>query len=120
MQRVPRSRENRTAEKLAPDVVRVVRPDRDPDGDEKEGGTGWYTGEIRGVPSFREGKVTRLELWLAAHGETIKSVVKSTFYSDSHNDLPLLEQVTHPVAVDPDASLRAQAVARGWPVMSLG
>jgi HAD superfamily hydrolase (TIGR01490 family) len=85
-----------------------------------EARNGEFTGGVEGTPCFREGKVTRLEAWLAAHGETIKSVVKSTFYSDSHNDLPLLEQVTHPVAVDPDANLRAQAVARGWPVMSLG
>jgi HAD superfamily phosphoserine phosphatase-like hydrolase len=80
---------------------------------------GEFTGGVTGTPCFREGKVTRLGSWLAAHGKTLKSVSKSTFYSDSHNDLPLLEQVTHPVAVDPDASLRAQAVARGWPVMSL-
>jgi HAD superfamily hydrolase (TIGR01490 family) len=79
-----------------------------------------FTGGVQGIPCFREGKVARLEAWLAAHGESIKSIKKSTFYSDSHNDLPLLEQVTHPVAVDPDAALRAQAVARGWPVMSLG
>ena len=81
---------------------------------------GKFTGRPMGTPCFREGKVTRLEAWLAAHGQSIKSIEKSTFYSDSHNDLPLLEQVTHPVAVDPDAHLRAQATARGWPVMSLG
>jgi HAD superfamily hydrolase (TIGR01490 family) len=81
---------------------------------------GEFTGGVEGTPCFREGKVTRLEAWLAAHGESIKSIKKSTFYSDSHNDLPLLERVTHPVAVDPDEALRAQAVARGWPVMSLG
>jgi len=84
-----------------------------------EARNGEFTGGVTGTPCFREGKVTRLESWLAAHGKNLKSVSKSTFYSDSHNDLPLLEQVTHPVAVDPDASLRAQAVARGWPVMSL-
>jgi HAD superfamily hydrolase (TIGR01490 family) len=85
-----------------------------------EARNGEFTGGVSGTPCFREGKVTRLEAWLAAHGKTIKSIEKSTFYSDSHNDLPLLEQVTHPVAVDPDANLRAQATARGWPVMSLG
>ncbi len=84
-----------------------------------EARNGEFTGGVEGTPCFREGKVTRLEGWLAAHGESIKSVSKSTFYSDSHNDLPLLERVTHPVVVDPDAALRAQAVARGWPVMSL-
>jgi HAD superfamily hydrolase (TIGR01490 family) len=81
---------------------------------------GEFTGGVSGTPSFREGKVERLEAWLASRGESIKSALKSTFYSDSHNDLPLLEQVTHPVAVDPDAALRAHAGARGWPVISLG
>lgn len=81
---------------------------------------GTYTGGVSGTPCFREGKVERLEAWLAGRGESIKSVLKSTFYSDSHNDLPLLEQVDHPVAVDPDAALRAHAGARGWPIISLG
>lgn len=80
---------------------------------------GEFTGGVSGVPSFREGKVTRLEEWLAGRGETLKSIEKSTFYSDSHNDLPLLERVTHPVAVDPDDALRAHALARGWPVLAL-
>lgn len=80
---------------------------------------GVFTGGVSGTPCFREGKVERLELWLAEHGETLKSVLKSTFYSDSHNDLPLLERVGHPVAVDPDAALRAHAGVRGWPVISL-
>ena len=81
---------------------------------------GSFTGGVRGVPCFREGKVTRLEAWLAGQGYGINNVIKSTFYSDSHNDLPLLERVSHPVAVDPDPALRAQAEARGWPVLSLG
>jgi HAD superfamily hydrolase (TIGR01490 family) len=81
---------------------------------------GEFTGGVSGTPSFREGKVERLESWLASRGETIKNHLKSTFYSDSHNDLPLLGMVTHPVAVDPDAALRAHAEARGWPVISLG
>jgi len=81
---------------------------------------GSFTGGVRGVPCFREGKVTRLEAWLADQGYGINNVIKSTFYSDSHNDLPLLERVSHPVAVDPDPALRAQAEARGWPVLSLG
>lgn len=80
---------------------------------------GVFTGGFSGTPCFREGKVERLESWLAEHGEGIKSVLKSTFYSDSHNDLPLLERVGHPVAVDPDAALRAHAAARGWPIISL-
>ena len=81
---------------------------------------GAFTGGVSGTPCFREGKIERLEGWLAARGESIKSVKKSTFYSDSHNALPLLERVSHPVAVDPDAALRAHAAARGWPVISLG
>lgn len=87
---------------------------------EPEARGGEFTGGVSGTPSFREGKVERLEAWLAERGHSIKSCLKSTFYSDSHNDLPLLERVTHPVAVDPDAALRAQAEARGWPVISLG
>jgi HAD superfamily hydrolase (TIGR01490 family) len=81
---------------------------------------GAFTGGVSGTPCFREGKIERLEAWLAARGESLKNVIKSTFYSDSHNDLPLLERVSHPVAVDPDAALRAHAAARGWPVISLG
>ena len=77
------------------------------------------TGEIQGVPSFREGKVARVEQWLAQRGATWGSVVRSTFYSDSINDLPLLEKVTHPVATNPDDRLRALAEARGWPLLNL-
>lgn len=80
---------------------------------------GEFTGGVAGVPCFREGKVARLEAWLASRGESKKSIIKSIFYSDSHNDLPLLELVTHPVAVDPDPALRTQAEARGWPILSL-
>jgi len=77
---------------------------------------GRYTGRVKGTPSFREGKVTRLEEWLKAHGENLAG---SWFYSDSHNDLPLLEMVEHPVAVDPDDTLADHARARGWPIISL-
>ncbi|WP_295440629.1 HAD family hydrolase [uncultured Thiodictyon sp.] len=77
---------------------------------------GRYTGAVAGIPAFREGKVRRLDDWLKAHGETLAG---SSFYSDSHNDLPLLEQVDRPVAVDPDPQLREAALARGWPIMSL-
>jgi HAD superfamily hydrolase (TIGR01490 family) len=79
---------------------------------------GRYTGRVSGTPSFREGKVQRLESWLATRGANLQQF-ESWFYSDSLNDLPLLERVTHPVAVDPDDTLRAHAVKRGWPVMSL-
>jgi HAD superfamily hydrolase (TIGR01490 family) len=86
---------------------------------EPEAVGGEFTGRVLGTPSFREGKVERLETWLAERGLTWSDVEESWFYSDSHNDLPLLERVTHPVAVDPDDTLRAQATARGWPVISL-
>jgi HAD superfamily hydrolase (TIGR01490 family) len=85
-------------------------------GSEAELIDGRYTGQPRGLPSFREGKVTRLAQWLAANDETLEG---AWFYSDSHNDLPLLEQVPRPVAVDPDDTLRAAAQRRGWPVISL-
>ena len=77
---------------------------------------GRYTGEVDGIPSFREGKVLRLEQWLEAHGA---SLAGSSFYSDSHNDVALLERVDHPVAVDPDPALAALAAARGWQILSL-
>ena len=80
--------------------------------------SGWYTGEIDGVPSMREGKVERMEQWLAARSLTWADV-HSTFYSDSMNDVPLLEKVTHPVATNPDPRLRALAQERGWRILDL-
>ena len=80
--------------------------------------SGWFTGEIDGTPSFREGKVARVEDWLAARGLNWASV-EATFYSDSINDLPLLEQVAHPVATNPDAPLRTLATQRGWRILDL-
>ena len=77
---------------------------------------GWYTGRVSGTPCFREGKVERLQAWLKQTGNNL---AKSWFYSDSHNDLPLLEMVTHPVAVDPDETLADHAEAKGWPIISL-
>ena len=77
---------------------------------------GCFTGRSSGVPSFREGKVMRLEQWLAERGQDPS---ETWFYSDSQNDLPLLEWVDHAVAVDPDPALRREALARGWPVLSL-
>lgn len=77
---------------------------------------GRYTGRFVGTPCFREGKVARLDEWLAEQGQ---SLADSWFYSDSHNDLPLLSKVAHPVAVDPDEALRTHAEAQGWPVISL-
>ncbi len=80
---------------------------------------GEFTGGVAGVPSFREGKVVRMEQWLAERGWDWESFEQSWFYSDSLNDLPLLSKVKHPVAVDPDATLRAHAEKQGWPVLSL-
>lgn len=77
---------------------------------------GRYTGAYSGTPCFREGKVVRLEEWLAQTGE---SLAGSYFYSDSHNDLALLERVDYPVAVNPDPQLEATAQARGWPLLDL-
>jgi HAD superfamily hydrolase (TIGR01490 family) len=77
---------------------------------------GRYTGRVAGIPSYREGKVTRLQQWLEDKEFTIDG---AWFYSDSHNDLPLLEQVEHPVAVDPDDTLRQVAEERQWRIMSL-
>lgn len=75
-----------------------------------------YTGEIVGIPTYREGKVQALEQWLAAGGHDLAG---SWFYSDSHNDLPLLERVDYPVAVDPDPILHATAKDRGWRILSV-
>ncbi|HUQ27409.1 MAG TPA: HAD family hydrolase [Usitatibacter sp.] len=79
---------------------------------------GAFTGKPRGEPNFREGKVSRVDEWLAARGHRLADY-ESWFYSDSLNDLPLLERVTHPVAVDPDATLRSYAMERKWPIISL-
>tara|TARA_B100000676_G_C17852397_1_gene718846 strand:- start:240 stop:899 length:660 start_codon:yes stop_codon:yes gene_type:complete len=77
---------------------------------------GRYTGKTVGIPSFQDGKVTRLKSWMEEHQHDMQG---SYFYSDSHNDLPLLRLVDHPVAVDPDPTLQAEAEANGWPVISL-
>lgn len=77
------------------------------------------TGDIAGTPSFREGKVTRVEQWLADRGLGWADLQYSYFYSDSINDLPLLERATHPVATNPDDRLKAIATERGWPVLDL-
>lgn len=77
---------------------------------------GRYTGKVSGIPCFQEGKVKNLHRWLE---EQQLDLHDSWFYSDSHNDLPLLEEVTHPVAVDPDAQLRRTAEQRQWPILHL-
>jgi HAD superfamily hydrolase (TIGR01490 family) len=86
---------------------------------EPEPRNGEFTGRVSGTPSFREGKVTRLQEWLAQRGQGWNDFAVSTFYSDSLNDLPLLEKVTQPVAVDPDDVLRAHAGRQGWRIISL-
>ena len=85
---------------------------------ERDPQTGWVNGNIQGVPSAREGKVTRMEQWLARHSLGWQDV-ETTFYTDSINDLALMEKVDHPVATNPDERLRAVAIARGWRILEL-
>ena len=95
------------AERLGVDNLIAVNP---------EVREGRYTGRVSGIPSYREGKVTRLNQWLEQQDISIDG---AWFYSDSHNDLPLLEKIDHPVAVDPDDTLRSIAEERQWRIMSL-
>lgn len=92
-----------------PHLIATVAAERD----------GEFTGAVEGVPSFKEGKIVRVDAWLQSLGKDWGDFETSHFYSDSHNDLPLLRRVSHPVAVDPDDTLRAASVAAGWPVISL-
>jgi HAD superfamily hydrolase (TIGR01490 family) len=80
---------------------------------------GRFTGKPRGTPAFREGKVFRVESWLESQGLVLADFEQSRFYSDSFNDLPLLSIVSEPVAVKPDATLRAHAINAGWPILDL-
>lgn len=80
---------------------------------------GNITGRIQGVPSYREGKITRVEQWLAAQGRTLADFQRVSFYSDSPNDLPLLERVNDPVATNPSPALEAVARERGWRILKL-
>ena len=80
---------------------------------------GAFTGKPRGMPAFKRGKIERVGSWLESLGLYLGSFQRSWFYSDSHNDLPLMARVTDPVAVDPDDTLKAHALAQGWPVVSL-
>jgi HAD superfamily hydrolase (TIGR01490 family) len=86
---------------------------------EPERVAGRFTGRVAGTPCFREGKLACVDEWLAGLGRRFEDFADSRFYSDSHNDLPLLARVRHAVAVDPDAALAAEAARRGWPVISL-
>jgi HAD superfamily hydrolase (TIGR01490 family) len=86
----------------------------------QEGGhNGKFTGAPRGLPAFRDGKIARVEAWLEELGLWWGAFEQTWFYSDSLNDLPLLAKVSHPVAVDPDDTLRAHASRHGWPILSL-
>lgn len=78
-----------------------------------------YTGYPKGTPSYREGKIVRTEEWLASLGKTWSDFERSYFYSDSHNDIPLLEKVTDPIATNPDDTLRAHAQKKGWRILEL-
>lgn len=78
-----------------------------------------FTGRGTGTPAFQSGKIARVKGWLAGLGHDLNDFERSAFYSDSRNDIPLLEAVTHPVAVDPDPVLRAHATERGWSILSL-
>ncbi|RZI85940.1 MAG: HAD family hydrolase [Rubrivivax sp.] len=80
---------------------------------------GRVTGEIDGVPSFREGKITRVEQWLAERGHTLADFERVSFYSDSPNDLPLLDLASDPVATNPSPALEAVARERGWRILRL-
>ena len=88
-------------------------------GSDPEMMNGEYTGGVVGVPSFQEGKVTRINQWLAERGKNLSDFEVSYFYSDSHNDLPLMKLVTNPVAVDADEVLTAYAQQQAWPQISL-
>ena len=98
------------AEAFGMDVLLAVELERD--------AHGHFTGEIAGVPSLREGKVTRVQQWLATQGKSLAEV-EATFYSDSLNDLPLLEQVQQPVVTNGSAELRQTALERGWRILDL-
>jgi HAD superfamily hydrolase (TIGR01490 family) len=86
---------------------------------EPEQRNGRFTGRVAGLPSFRDGKVRRLDEWLTGLGRRFGDFGESACYSDSHNDLPLLERVSRPVAVDPDETLAREAARRGWERISL-
>jgi len=85
----------------------------------EESELGEITGRLRGIPTSGPGKVIHTDTWLAAQGKSLNSFTRSYFYSDSQNDIPLLSAVTHPVATNPNALLKAHAQAQGWPILTL-
>lgn len=80
---------------------------------------GEFTGKLRGIPTSGTGKVTHIKEWLETRGQSLDSFARSYFYSDSQNDIPLLSAVTHPIATNPNALLKAHAQAQGWPILTL-
>ncbi len=84
-----------------------------------EGSNAIFTGEVKGIPNFREGKIQNVHTWLDEQNLALSQLPRSYFYSDSMNDLPLLEQVSHPVATNPDDRLRNEAKKRNWPILEL-
>ena len=84
-----------------------------------DGSLARFTGEVKGIPNFREGKIHNLHAWLTKQKLSLDTLPRSYFYSDSMNDLPLLEQVSHPVATNPDDRLRSEAQKRHWPIIEL-
>ena len=78
-----------------------------------------FTGKVSGLPSFQEGKITRLNLWLEERGLIFEELEKTFFYSDSMNDIPLLEKVSNPVAANPDEVLEKKAIKEDWPIIYL-
>jgi len=104
------------ATELGVEELIAVELEREPD--DIDGNAGWFTGTIKGVPSAREGKVARVEQWLAER-QLGWADVEITFYTDSINDIALMEKVDHPVATNPDERLRAIAIERGWPILEL-
>ena len=99
------------ADALGVEHLLAVQLDRD--------AQGRVTGRIHGVPSFREGKIARVHQWLAGLGQTLAGFERSVFYSDSTNDLPLLDIVSEPVATNPSPALAAIASDRGWRILRL-
>jgi len=99
------------ARALEVDNLIAAMPEKAPDGS--------FTGRLLGKPTSGEGKVAHTKSWLASMGKSLSDFDKSHFYSDSHNDIPLLTVVTHPIATNPNARLKAHAIAQGWPLLQL-
>ncbi len=97
-------------------ITHLVATEPETVGDRPDGN---FTGAVKGIPSFRDGKIHRVEAWLHSLDMTLAELPRSYFYSDSMNDLPLLKKVTNPIATNPDMLLRAEAQKRGWPILEL-